>query len=67
MKTKKEAARVSKSCGAPNYKEQLTKELNAIRDSEMWRAGAAVRKLRPHEKAKEITKSTKGVAGRQAN
>lgn len=64
VKTKKEAARVSSSCGKPDYKDQLTLELNAIRDSEMWRAGAAVRKLRPHEKAKVITKSTKGVGGR---
>lgn len=31
----------------PNYKEKLAAELAAIRDSEMWRAGAAVRALRP--------------------
>jgi ketol-acid reductoisomerase len=31
----------------PDYREQLDKELAAIRDSEMWRAGAAVRALRP--------------------
>jgi ketol-acid reductoisomerase len=31
----------------PDYREQLDKELAAIRDSEMWRAGAAVRSLRP--------------------
>lgn len=30
-----------------DYREQLEKELAAIRDSEMWRAGAAVRSLRP--------------------
>ena len=31
----------------PNYREGLEKELAALRDSEMWRAGAVVRKLRP--------------------
>ncbi|MBL0343938.1 ketol-acid reductoisomerase [Candidatus Villigracilis affinis] len=31
----------------PDYREQLEKELAAFRDSEMWRAGAAVRSLRP--------------------
>src|SRR5687768_13989412 len=31
----------------PDYREHLDKELAAIRDSEMWRTGAAVRSLRP--------------------
>lgn len=31
----------------PDYREQLDKELAAIRNSEMWQAGAAVRALRP--------------------
>jgi len=31
----------------PDYREKLEVELAAIRDSEMWRAGAAVRSLRP--------------------
>ncbi len=30
----------------PDYREKLEKELQEIRDSEMWRAGAVVRKLR---------------------
>ena len=67
VKTQKEAARVSKSCGRPDYKTQLTRELNTIRDSEMWRAGAAVRNLRPRERARVVSKSTKGVAGRGQN
>jgi ketol-acid reductoisomerase len=67
VKTGKECARVLSACGAPNYQVQLQKELNQIRDSEMWRAGAAVRALRPKEAAKLINKSTKGVAGRQSN
>ncbi len=61
----KEAERVIKVCGAKDYPAKVAKELATIRDSEMWRAGAAVRSLRPAEKAKAITKGTKGVAGRQ--
>ncbi|MDY6880954.1 MAG: ketol-acid reductoisomerase [Desulfatiglans sp.] len=34
---------------APNYREELEKELDEIRNSEMWRAGAAVRALRPEK------------------
>jgi ketol-acid reductoisomerase len=30
-----------------DYREELDKELAAIRNSEMWQAGAAVRSLRP--------------------
>lgn len=61
----KEAERVIRECGRPNYQLQLAKELGAIRDSEMWRAGAAVRSLRPAEKAHVTNKSTKGVTGRK--
>ncbi len=32
---------------APDYKEKLEAELREMRESEMWRAGAAVRALRP--------------------
>ena len=60
-----EAAHVIKICGATSYPKRIAKELAALRDSEMWRAGAAVRSLRPTEKAKAITKGTKGVTGRQ--
>ena len=31
----------------PHYREKLDEELRAIRESEMWQAGAAVRSLRP--------------------
>jgi ketol-acid reductoisomerase len=31
----------------PNYREKLDEELRAMRESEMWQAGAAVRSLRP--------------------
>jgi ketol-acid reductoisomerase len=60
-----EAERVIKSCGGKNYQQLLGKELAELRDSEMWRAGAAVRALRPTESAKIISKGTKGVSGRQ--
>jgi ketol-acid reductoisomerase len=63
----KEAARVIRSCGGPNYQQQLAKELAEIRESEMWRAGAAVRALRPTQSARLIAKGTQGVSGRGAN
>ena len=43
----KEAARVIKEGSKPEYRENLEKELKEIRESELWQAGAAVRKLRP--------------------
>ncbi|HOJ32452.1 MAG TPA: ketol-acid reductoisomerase [Candidatus Hydrogenedentes bacterium] len=67
VKTGVETKRVLESCGKKDYQEQLAKELAEIRDSEMWRAGAACRALRPKEKAKKITRSTKGIAGRRAS
>src|SRR3954462_9885333 len=67
VKTGKECARVLSSCGRSDYQKQLTKELNQIGDSEMWRAGKAVRALRPKEPAKQIAKGTRGVAGRSSN
>jgi ketol-acid reductoisomerase len=60
-----ETARVIESCGAPDYQEQLAKELHTIGNSEMWQAGKATRALRPKEPAKQITESTKGVGGRE--
>jgi hypothetical protein len=38
---------VLNSTGADNYKQVLDAELHELGSSEMWRAGAAVRKLRP--------------------
>jgi ketol-acid reductoisomerase len=38
---------VMKANSAPDYKERLRKELDEIKNSEMWTAGAAVRRLRP--------------------
>src|SRR5512139_244970 len=50
-----ETARVLRTCGKPDYKEQLTKELNTMASSEMWRAGKATRALRPKESAKKFS------------
>ncbi len=51
--TGKETAIVLKANSAPDYKVKLTKELKEMRDSEMWRAGAAVRELRPERRKKK--------------
>lgn len=42
-----ETRRVLEKNSAPDYRQQLQKELEAIHNSEMWRAGEAVRTLRP--------------------
>ncbi|MGX5819632.1 ketol-acid reductoisomerase [Chitinophaga lutea] len=43
----KEAARSINSNSQADYREKLNAELEELRNSEMWQAGAAVRKLRP--------------------
>ena len=45
----KEAQISIDSNSKPNYREGLEKELKALRDSELWRTGAAVRELRPEK------------------
>ena len=35
---------------APDYSERLRKELDEMKNAEMWRAGAAVRGLRPENR-----------------
>ena len=67
VKSGQETKEVIRDCGGKNYKEYLKQKLAKMHDSEMWRTGTAVRALRPKEKAKEITKDTKGVAGRTSN
>ena len=62
-----ETRRVLTVCGKADYQKRLARELGEMGDSEMWRAGSATRSLRPKEKAKKITKATKGVGGRKAN
>jgi ketol-acid reductoisomerase len=67
VKNGTETARVISACGQPDYKRLLDAELAEMGNSEMWQAGNAVRSLRPKEKAKVITKKTRGVAGRGKN
>ncbi len=43
----KETEITLKANSAPDYQEKLAAELKEIHDSEMWRAGSAVRSLRP--------------------
>lgn len=62
-----ECARVLSACGAPNYQDALGKELAALGNSEMWRAGKATRALRPKTEAKQLPANTKGVGGRGQN
>mgnify|MGYP001057477197 FL=1 len=50
VKSGEECVRVLQSTGASNYKELLNAELKELGNSELWRAGAAVRKLRPGNK-----------------
>jgi ketol-acid reductoisomerase len=50
VKSGEECVRVLKSTGAPDYKEVLNAELKELGESEIWRAGASVRKLRPVKK-----------------
>lgn len=43
----KEARIVIQANSDPNYRQKLEQELKEMRESEMWKAGAMVRKLRP--------------------
>lgn len=47
VKSGAETKRVLESTGSANYREQLEVELKELRESELWKAGATVRKLRP--------------------
>ena len=47
-----ETKRVLDVNSAPDYRKKLQVELDAIKNSEMWRAGAAVRSLRPENRKK---------------
>jgi ketol-acid reductoisomerase len=50
VKSGEECVRVIDSLSSPDYKKNLDAELNELGNSELWRAGAAVRKLRPGNK-----------------
>jgi ketol-acid reductoisomerase len=50
VKTGKETQRVLEANSTPDYREKLDRELAVMHNSEMWRAGAAVRSLRPENR-----------------
>ena len=64
-KDMKEAKEVIRDTGRPDYKEFMAAKLQEMHDSEMWRAGEAVRALRPREKAKANAATAAGVQGRK--
>ncbi len=47
-----EARRTLEKNSDPNYREELEKELDELRNMEMWQAGAKVRELRPENQKK---------------
>jgi len=48
----KETKRVLEANSAPDYREKLDKELDVLKNSEMWQTGATVRSLRPENRKK---------------
>ena len=62
-----ETRRVIRSTGGPDYKKLLGKELAVMGHSEMWRAGAATRALRPKSSAAKAPSSSAGTGGRKTN
>lgn len=54
----KEAARVIAEGSKPDYREKLERELMGLRESELWQAGAQVRKLRPKESVNSLNLSS---------
>jgi ketol-acid reductoisomerase len=50
-----EAKRTIDTCSKPDYREKLAEELKELRESELWQAGAAVRKLRPEKQEVEAS------------
>ena len=64
VKAMKEAKEVIRDTGCPDYKEKMLAKLNELHNHEMWLAGAAVRSLRPNEKAKGNAASA-GWGGRK--
>jgi ketol-acid reductoisomerase len=67
VKNGTETREVIRDCGGRNYQKFLGDKLATIHNSEMWRAGSAVRALRPREKAKAMGKGVKGIGGRLSN
>jgi len=61
----KEAEIVLKANSARDYKAKLDKELSEMRNSELWKAGAAVRSLRPERASGASKKPAKKKAAKK--
>ena len=57
VKSGNEAQKSIDSNSKPDYREKLEAELKEMRESEMWRTGAAVRELRPEISSSKVSKS----------
>ena len=77
VRSGEETRRVLDTCGAPDYRERLEAELDGWRNSEMWKAGATVRALRPEnwstpksgarpEQARKVNPTRKANPARKA-
>ena len=53
VKSGKETEIVLRVNSAPDYRERLEEELSAMRNMEMWQAGAVLRELRPERRSKK--------------
>jgi ketol-acid reductoisomerase len=67
VKNGEECKRVLSSTGQKGYQEKLQAELDIIHNSEMWKAGAASRALRPNVASNKRIVSTVGTKGRTSN
>jgi len=67
VRSGKETRRVISACGRKDYRQHLDGELAAMRNSEMWLAGSAVRDLRPKTAAKVNATTARGIGGRGSN
>ena len=66
VKSGKETARVISACSGKDYQKRLAKELGAMRNSEMWQAGAASALFVRRKKPKPSPKAPKAwPAGRR--
>jgi len=67
VKNGEECKRVLRSTSGKDYQQKLGEELRQMRESEMWKAGAAVRALRPKTPESKLIKSTVGTKGRESS
>jgi len=62
VRSGKETAHVIECNSRPDYRERLTKELDVVRNDEIWQIGAVVRSLRPERQGgSKVAKTFGGV------